>query len=241
MRRPASADRGHGHDDQQVQQQHRRELDGVALRGEHPGERHRREDREHPPEQPAARREGRPACGEGRAAPPARVPGVLMTWTSIGPDPRSTRLTTDPLTSSASRDRRDAPRTSCVAPSERAASSSASATSPAGDLEVAAAELGQQRPVRVEELLRGHPAPRRRPARAPRRGRTGRGWPCGRPAAPGGRRPARRSTRPRPAHGSPTVARSRGAVRYSVSASSTRSATHSSASSRSADRLPSRK
>ena len=50
-RRASPADRGDAHHHQEVQQQHRRELERVALRGQHAGQRQRRQDREHPTEQ----------------------------------------------------------------------------------------------------------------------------------------------------------------------------------------------
>ena len=164
-----------------------------------------------------------------------------MTWTSIGPDRRTTRLMTEPLKQ--------------LAPARPAAGAEhdlgrvlgagqvdeRAGDVVADDLAVLAAELaragGAARPSSTA------PARRVRQARCRRRRarRSGRPWPAGRCAprgARGGRCPAPRTARRRPARGSPTAARCRGGRGSRRSSSSTRSATHSRASSRSAVRLP---
>ncbi len=78
------------------------------------------------------RRNGRTTRGPGRGSGnewPACVLAALITWTSIGPELRMMRLTIDPDVYSAHLDRRDAPMTSCVACSARAASRRALGTS----------------------------------------------------------------------------------------------------------------
>ena len=99
---------------------------------------------------PAARRRGASVAGWRRTRGTVRSPSASssgrceMTWTSMGPDSRTTRLMTEPRTSSVTRDRRLAPSTSWVAFSARAKSTSAAATSLPDDLVVRAAELVQQ-------------------------------------------------------------------------------------------------
>ena len=75
-----------------------------------------------------------------------------MTCTSIGAASRTERLMTEPRTSSVHRDRRLAPRTSCVQFCARANSASAPATSLGDDLVVLAAEVGEQLPVAGDSL-----------------------------------------------------------------------------------------
>ncbi len=67
--------------------------------------------------------------GSRRAPASPSAGGREMTWTSIGPDIRTTRLITDPLISSRHRDRPLAPSTIWVAFSARARSTRAAATS----------------------------------------------------------------------------------------------------------------
>ena len=144
------------------------------------------------------------------------------------PDSRITLLITEPRVSSRQRERRLAPSTICVAFSERAASTSACADVGADDLVVRAAELLDERALRARAASADGAA-------SPSCGRT-----CTATRSPFARcamRAARRTSRS-PSGGAgerdehalarlPGLARSRGARRYSASASSTRSATQS--------------
>jgi hypothetical protein len=183
------------------------------------------------------RRPPRRSCGLGPSSSWSR----LMTWTSRSPEPhhpvddraRARAHPTAPVGG--------APSTICVACSARANVDQRRGHLVAHDLVVGAAEVGRAGALAVETFGRCA-----RPGRRSARTWTPTSSPRARPAI----RPARRISRSplgapvtprRPARGSPTSGRCRARPGSPAATSSTRSATHSSASSRSAVRLPTRK
>ena len=132
-RRPDAADRGDADDEQQEEQEHARQAEVVAQLGQHHGEQR----------QPDRARAASPASdappGQAPRAPPCAAPaGSSRPRRSLvgdhvdveaDPEPRITRLITEPCVSSSTRDRRLAPSTSWVAFSRARASTSAAATS----------------------------------------------------------------------------------------------------------------
>jgi hypothetical protein len=163
-----------------------------------------------------------------------------MTWTSIGPDRRMTRLITEPCVSSCHQDRPLAPSTICVAFSARANSIRAVATSLPVTSRYAPPSSSSSRRCSITRSVDRVDSPVS-------------DWTCTPNSSPWARcamRAARRMSWLLP--GAPVMAtttRSRVSqgwlmpcrARYSSSATSTWSATHSRASSRRAVRLPARK
>ncbi|GIU88244.1 MAG: hypothetical protein KatS3mg009_2759 [Acidimicrobiia bacterium] len=148
-----AADHADGDDERQEQQEHRLQADVGAQRHERRREQRQAGDGQGPSRRSAARggRDDRQGTRRRAGIPSSGGEGSWeMTWTSMGPERRTTRLTTEPCSSSSQRERRLAPSTSCVQFSARAKSVSAAATSVATTLVVPAAEIREELPVAVE-------------------------------------------------------------------------------------------
>ncbi|OLT53413.1 hypothetical protein BJF88_11640 [Cellulosimicrobium sp. CUA-896] len=191
--------------------------------------------------QPAARRRTDSGLIARRETRPARARSWVTRWTSSAPERRAISALVDPSSASRHRECRDTPTTTMVALTPRAKSTTAVGTSspttvwkvPPSDstssrsaASAAGGAAGRPSVARTCTASSSEPAARSA-MRAPRR----------RSVALSGPPVTATTTRSR-AGQVPEIACS---VRYRVRASSTRSASHSSASSRSAVRLPSRK